>query len=138
VKIKSFALGFCFLATTASAQTPLQTYALAALADNASTIQFLSHGTGEEGNPLINWIEDEPTMLAFGLAADVAATYSWFKLTKHHQKLQAIGLYSAALVRLGLAVNNVSINKHRQGGTNVPIPYTRDRRRIAFSMSVPF
>jgi hypothetical protein len=131
------------MATSAYAQspTPLQTYTLAAIADNASTVQFLADKTGSEGNPVINWIDDPTAMMVTGVALDVAAVSSWMHFTRDHKKLHAIGLYGAAIVRLGLAANNVSMSKHRFGGPTVRIPEVaprRDRRRIALSFSVAF
>jgi hypothetical protein len=134
------ALGFVFVSSVAGAQglTPLQTYVLAAVADNASTIQFIANDTGHEANPLINRIDNPKVMLAVGAAADVAATVTWIHVTKNHPKLQAIGLYSVAALRIALAINNVSLDYHNRNHGNVPFPYTADRRRLAFSLSTSF
>lgn len=111
--------------------SPLSAYVLAAVADNASTIQFLANKTAEEKNPAINWIGNPAAMLAVGVGMDAAAIYSWMKLTKDHKKVQKVGLYAVTLLRTGLALNNVSLDNNAfPGGQKV----TNDRRRIVFQM----
>lgn len=82
-------------------------FGVAASADWATTYQFSSKRVLTESNPTINWLYDTPkAMVLTGAAIDVVGTVGWFKLTKRHTRIRAIGLYSAAAFRVFLAVRN--------------------------------
>lgn len=84
-----------------------------------STVVFASGATADwvttyrnrdyfrEGNPLIAWLDAKPVaMIGVGVALDAASVYGWTRLTRKHTRLRAIGFYTAAAVRFGVAYRN--------------------------------
>ena len=60
-----------------------------------------------EANPVIGWLDHKPAaMIGLGVGIDVAGVYAWRRVTRNHKKLQAIGLYTAAAVRVAIAYRN--------------------------------
>ena len=60
-----------------------------------------------EANPIIAWLDHKPVaMIGLGVGIDVASVYAWRRVTRNHKKLQAIGLYTAAAVRVAIAYRN--------------------------------
>ena len=60
-----------------------------------------------EANPVIAWLDHKPVaMIGLGVGIDAAGVYAWRRVTRNHKKLQAIGLYSAAAVRVAVAYRN--------------------------------
>lgn len=63
-----------------------------------------------EGNPLINWWQNNPTgMIALGAAIDTCGLWAVRRIAKrtHHERLAAIGLYGAAAFRAYLGYRNI-------------------------------
>jgi hypothetical protein len=94
-------------------KAPLVIYSSAMAADWGSTVYSLSSNPrAREGNPLVNWMSHEPTMLAVGAAMDVTALYVGYRLIgKSHPKLAKVLLYSLAAVRGYLVVHNIQVGR---------------------------
>lgn len=92
-----------------SLKLPTAVFASAAGADWASTyITNTRYGMIEQ-NPMINRLQDRPTlMVAAGAALDMAGVAAWNHwIGKHHSRVAALGLYAAAAGRLYLTQRNM-------------------------------
>lgn len=84
-----------------------------AAADWTGTVAFqrVSQERGyfhTEQNPLINWTDNVPTMIALGAAIDVGGYWLAHRLVaRRHPKLFKVGLYAAGSFRFYLAAKNV-------------------------------
>lgn len=87
---------------------PLSLYAAAAAADLHSTYRFLQYDGLHEGNPLVGWLETQPTTLVLVSAGiDVAALYSLHRwIGPNHPRIERLTLYAVAGVRVWATAHN--------------------------------
>lgn len=92
-----------------SLTVPSLAFAGAIAADWRTTYGFLSHHTGTESSPLLQWTHNRPVLtVAAGMAMDAGQFALWRSLIgKRHPKLLAVALYGIAGMRVGVAVYNV-------------------------------
>lgn len=100
---------------------PMTVFTIAAASDWSATGWNLTHG-GAEGNPMINWLKTPPKIIAAGAGMDVVGAWGWARMTKDHQKIQAVGFYAATAFRGYLVLRNIQYIK-RQGHGQGVVPF---------------
>jgi len=93
-------------------KVPNSVFLGAAAADWVSTYQFLQRGA-RETNPMLSGLQSQPAlMIATGAAIDVASLWAWNRYVgKKHPRLAAVGLYTAAALRVWVASRNHGLNR---------------------------
>lgn len=95
---------------------PLAAYAAGAALDLHSTYRALHYDGVQELNPMSGWVGRRPVaFVAVAAAEDAALIWALHKwVSPRHPRLFTIGLYTAAVLRTGIAARNYHIHPSRR------------------------